>query len=283
MLIAYHCHWQECHCEPSSSSLGGQVGVLALDAAPQDINVNIMDSGQTLQLTGLFSPLMLTGLLRTLEYRNGDVEPDPSPRTLALLIADGEFQTTFQTSLLVELVNDNAPELDLDVSTSGLDYSSTFLEEGEAVSIAGVAVSASDDDRNAGGIVSVRVSLTDARDNSEILVVTSVPPQFVLSYLDENHTLLLTALPPVPLSIVQSLIPTISYQNLANEPTPPLTRTIQVTLSDGQLNSFPAVTTVRIVLQDDPPILTLGPNTDVFVNFMEGGGPVHLSSQLNSG
>ena len=259
---------------------GGQVGVLSLGMAPPGIVASTMDGGQTIQLTGSFSPLSLTALLRTLSYSNQDAEPDPSPRTLTLLVADGNFQTSFQLSLLLELVNDNVPQLDLDVLTPGSGHTVQFLEEGGPVAITGM-VAASDQDRDTEGIASVTVSLTNPKD-SEGLVLTAAPPSnFQVQYLDDNHTLIITSSPPASFEAIQLLIQSISYQNSADEPAPPLTRTIQVSISDGLLTSAPALTTVNIALTDDPPVISLGSSTDIFVNFVEGAGPVSLSSGLS--
>jgi hypothetical protein len=259
----------------------GQLGVLSLGAAPSGIAVSITEDGQTIQLTGLFSPQALTTLLRTLAYSNQDAEPDPTPRTLTLLVSDGNFQASFQLSLLLQLLNDNAPELDLDTSTPGRDFTTLFQEEGEPVGIAG-AVTVRDQDRDADGIVNVTVSLTNARDSAEGLVLVSPPlPQFMVEYLDDNITLVVTSSPPASFEEIQSLIQSIFYQNPADEPLTPLDRVVQVTISDGLLSSAPAFSTVSIILSDDPPVISLSSNTDIFVNFVEGGGFVLLSSGLS--
>ena len=257
----------------------GQVGLLSLPSPPVSTTLSFLDGGLTLWLTGSFSHQELTNLVKNLEYINEDLEPDPSTRFITMQIADGEFQTTTETDVIIQLINDNHPLLDLDVSSLGQDYSVNFTEEGLAVSIAGI-VSISDADGIIDGITSVRVNLVDPQDNlMEGLEVRSIPNQFDIQYLNNNTTLIVVAKPPASFEVVQSLIPTVSYFNNADEPRPPLTRTIEVTVSDGQLASPPVSTNISIILTNDPPLLALSSVSDYFVDFVEGGGPVLLSSQ----
>ena len=262
------------------ATIAGDVGVLSLDMPSSGITLSRTDNGQTIQLIGLFSPQTLTAVLQTLEYVNLESEPDSSTRSITLLIADGDFQTSFQTSIFLQLINDNAPSLDLDVSSLGLGFSTSFVEEGSPVGIAG-EVAVSDEDESMEGIATVRVSLLDPKDSSlEGFLLESVPAGLTVQYLDNNHTLVITSSPPSSFQSIESLLPAILYFNTADEPTLPLSRVVEVVVSDGELTSLPATASVSIVLTDDPPLLALGPNTDVFLNFVEGGEPVSLSSGL---
>ena len=260
----------------------GQIGTLSLGSPPTSISLSVSEGGRSFQLTGSFSAMELTSFIRTSQYLNSDNEPDPSTRFIALQIADGEFQTNVQTEVAFHLINDNAPSLDLDTSTPGQDFSTIFTEEGAPVGIAGIGMVAISDRDNMGGIESVNVSLIDAQsDSSEGLLIAPLPSQLNIQRLNNNQTLVLSAsAPPASFELVQSILSTIFYFNSANEPAPPLTRTIQVTVSDGELSSPIATTTINITLTNDAPLIALSPSVDYFVNFIEDGGAVLLNSQL---
>ena len=256
-----------------------RAGSLSINSPPSPNLLSISNNGQTLQLTGSYDDEEATFVLRTLEYVNTEDEPESSNRTITIVLADGQFQTTSQTVVVVQLVNDNRPILDLDSNSPGLDYSITFIEGGQPVPLAGdVAVSDLDMSR----IVSVEARLTDAQDGHlEGLLVGSVSSQYTIEYRDQNHTVFISFSLPSTLSTVQEFISTMLYFNMADEPSFPLSRSVLVTISDGELDSIPATANISIQLVNDPPVITLGSMTDIFVTFMEGEGPVLLSSQLS--
>ena len=261
----------------SPSMLSGQLGILSIGSSPPSITVSVQDNGRIILLTGSFSPQQVTDLMRTLVYANLDAEPDPATRSITVVIADGDFQTTHLTRIMVELINDNAPVLDLDVSSPSRNFSVIFLEEGPAVNITeGAAVT--DDDGMGEGIASVHILLVDARDDGlEGLMVDSLPDQLHVQYQNNSQMLVFTASPPVPFETIQALLPAIRYFNTADEPSLPPSRAIYVTVSDGELSSVPAVSLVNIIFSDDPPVIR---PVNSFVNFIEGGGPVMLSPLL---
>ena len=263
---------------PTLSS--GSVGTLFLEASPPpSVVVRSQDTGRYLELTGTLSASEAEQILRTLTFRNSDLEPDSSTRLVDLTVSDSTFTTSLQIEIRFELVNDNPPIVDLDVSTMGSGYSTVFVEGGNAVRLTG-EVAISDADSDAAGIASVTVELLNAQDGSlEILTFPTLPDHITVEYSGpHNHSITLTSLTPLQFSFVESLLSQLTYSNLADEPqtTPP--RDVQVIVSDGELASSPAVTSVTFVLVNDPPRLNLGNDPDYQVEFVEGGGAVSLTS-----
>jgi len=259
----------------SSNSNQNRAGSLSITSPSNTNLLSIMNDGRNLRLTGSFENNEATLLLRTLEYVNIEDEPEPSNRSVVITLADGQFQTTSQTQITIQLVNDNKPVLDLNSDSPGLENSAIFIEGGQAVAIA-ANPAVSDLDRSR--IVSVEASLIDAQNGHlEGLSIESVPLQHNFEYRNGNHTLFVSFSMPSVFSVVEEVVSTIMYFNLANEPSPPLSRSILVTISDGEQSSNPVAAIVNIQLINDPPQIQLGPVTDNFVTFREGQGPVLLS------
>lgn len=256
----------------------GQVGRLSVSMAPPSVEVNSGNNDQRLELSGSFTPNQATSILQTLTFGNNDDEPDPASRLVVVSLSDGSFTNTARVEVLFELVNDNQPQVDLDTNSPGVGFTTVFTEEGMAVALTGNMVDVTDVDSGAAGIVSLRAELTNARDGvSEGLHVVSSGVLGV-QYGLNNHTITVTAAEPAAFTAFESLLATLTYFNSADEPRPPLHRTVQVRVSDGTLESEPVTSTVTILLVNDPPRLSLGGNVDYQVEFIEGRGPILLIS-----
>ena len=256
----------------------GQVGRLSVSAIPLSVEVNSENNGQRLELSGSFTPNQATSILQTLTFGNSDDEPDPASRFVMVSLSDGTFTSTARVEVLMELVNDNRPQVDLDTTSPGVGFTTVFTEEGMAVAVTGNMVDVTDVDSGTAGIVSLRAELTNARDGaSEGLRVVS-SGVLEVQYGLNNHTITVTAPEPTAFAAFESLLAILTYFNSADEPQPPLHRTVQVTVSDGMLESEPVTSAVTILLVNDPPRLSLGRNVDYQVEFVEGRGPILLTS-----
>lgn len=256
----------------------GQVGRLSVSMAPPSVEVNSGNNDQRLELSGSFTPNQATSILQTLTFGNNDDEPDPASRLVVVSLSDGSFTNTARVEVLFELVNDNQPQVDLDTNSPGVGFTTVFTEEGMVVGLTGNMVDVTDVDSGAAGIVSLRAELTNTRDGvSEGLHVVSSGVLGV-QYGLNNHTITVTAAEPAAFTAFESLLATLTYFNSADEPRPPLHRTVQVRVSDGTLESEPVTSTVTILLVNDPPRLSLGGNVDYQVEFIEGQGPILLTS-----
>ena len=237
-------------------------------------------SNQLLEFLGSFSAAEVTSLLRTLTFTNSQLEPSAESRSLQIMVSDGTFSDLAEITILIELVNDNNPEVDLDTASPGMGYEAVFTEEGAPVALTGPVVEISDPDSGAGGIVSVSVELLNPQDGrSEGLLIGSSDTLDV-TFGEENHSIVIASSTVAPFTDFETLLATLFYFNEADEPSP-TQRSVLVVASDGMLESEPALASVTIVLVNDAPRLDLGGNVDYQVEFVEGEGPVLLTSQLD--
>ena len=259
----------------------GQVGTLSVGPPPPSMVVRSENSGQLLELSGSFTPEEATVVLQTLTFANGDSEPDPASRFVAISLSDGTFSSTARVEVDIELVNDNPPRIDLDTASPGIGYTTVFTEGSPAVALTGSMVSLTDADSGATELVSLRVELTNARDGASERLSVRGSGGLQVQFGPNNHSATITAPESAAFAVFESLLATLAYINAADEPQPPLQRTVQVIASDRTLESDPVTSNVTILLINDPPRLRLGQNVDHQVEFVEGEGPVFLTSPLN--
>lgn len=256
----------------SSTVAPNQIGSISLATPPS----NSLNNGLTLEYSGAQSPEDVTLLLRTLTYTNTDLEPDPSSRFITVSISDGDFDTRFVVEILTELVNDNAPVVDLDAGSPQNGSSSIFIEESGPIMITR-SVSITDNDHGAFGLASLTIELLDAQDGTSEGLLLPQMTTLDVQYGTNNHSISLSAPQIASFVTFESTLSSILYYNEADEPLGPLIRTIQVTAFDGGLSSLPVVAAVTISLVNDPPLLILGGNGDYLVEFVEDEGPISLT------
>ena len=250
-----------------------QIGSISLGTPPS----STLNNGLMLEYSGARSPEDVTILLRTLAFINTDPEPDPSSRFITVTISDGDFDTRFVVEILIELVNDNAPSVDLDTSSPQNGSSLNFIEGSSPIMITR-SVSITDNDRGTFGLTSLMIELLDAQDGASEGLILPQLTTLVVEYGLNNHSISLSAPQIASFAIFESALSSILYYNEADEPREPLFRTIQVIAFDGDLLSLPVLATVTIFLVNDPPVLILGGNGDYLVEFVEDEGPVNLTS-----
>ncbi len=259
-------------------SLVGQTGdSLSLPSRPPGTQI----SPQRVELPGPFSTEEASAFLRTLTFINNEDEPSSFTRQVEIIVFDGTFSDTTSIEIVFSLVNDNRPFVDLDTNSSGSGFEAAFVEEGVPVSLTGATVAISDSDSEAVGLVSLVIELTNPLDGTQEGISVSRPlnSELEIQYGINNHSVTLTASPMASFTAFESVLSTLSYFNLADEPRAPLEREVRVTAFDGLLESDPAATArIEVVLFNDPPILDLGQQVDYRVEFIEGRGPVGLVS-----
>ena len=238
-------------------------------------NVQLMttDSGKRLRVSGSFSAADASGMLQTLTFVNTENEPDDTARFVRITISDGTFVSpVVQVRINIMLINDNAPILE--INTGSQNYNTTFTEGSLSVRITG-DVTIEDLDNNP--IVSARITLIDSLDglSEGFVLLTNFPSDMLIAI---NNLTSLTLEGSESIAIYECALENIAYFNSAEEPDASLTRTINITINDGQRISEIATTFVHIVLINDPPHLDLGGNIDYETTFLEGSRAIRLSS-----
>ena len=235
---------------------------------------------QLLELSGSFTPEEATILLRTLTFANGEDEPISDSRMVNIGVSDGTFTDGISIEVMIQLINDKRPQVDLNAASSpGSGYETVFVEEGPPVAVTGPTVTVSDADSEAAGLQSLTIELLEPQDGILEGIRVSTHSDLNVQYGQDNHTISVTAREEeAPFASLESLLLTLVYFSDADEPRAPLERRVRVVASDGSLESEPAISTVSILLVNDPPLLDLGGNVDHQVEFVEGFGPVLLVS-----
>ncbi|MGL4397163.1 MAG: tandem-95 repeat protein, partial [Hyphomicrobium sp.] len=166
-------------------------------------------------------------------------------------IADANGGTA--TATVSGTVTNATPVLDLDASGAGTGWTTTYTENGSAISIADLDAAITDtDDAN---IESGAVTLTNAQTGDRLLVGGSSATSGTIGSIswtrtDTTVTLTGTATKAQYAAAIQS----IQFENTtdmagAGQTTP---RIINATVNDGHINSAIAVTTINIDLTPDP-------------------------------
>ncbi|MCO4783977.1 MAG: hypothetical protein KC646_16740, partial [Candidatus Cloacimonetes bacterium] len=230
--------------------------------------------------------------IKSIEYSSTSEDPSDNingnnfvTRTIEVTVNDGrEDSNTATTVINITPVNDT-PILDLDGSVAGTGYTTTFTEgigstTGTAVAIADTDISITDvDDSN---IENATVTLTDQFAGDVLNVVTTAVNGITAS-VDTSVAGKITATltGSATLAEYQDRIKAITYQSTSEDPTDNIngnnknTRTIEVTVNDGNVDSAKATTTINVVPVNDAPILDLdasGAGTGYTATFTEGAG-----------
>jgi hypothetical protein len=165
--------------------------------------------------------------------------------------------------------------VDLNGADAGIDFASTFIEDGGPVTIVDTDLTVTDtDDTN---LESATITLTNRPDeDDESLAVTTTGTAIVATYNPTTGILALAGTDTV--ANYQQVLRTLKYNNLSQAPDT-TARTVQIIANDGTSNSTTAVATVTIQGVNDTPSVDLngtGAGTGFEATFTEDGAPVAI-------
>ena len=261
----------------STILLQGGNGYISISNRPRSLNVSTSDNMHMIILTGPASPDVYTMALRSLQFSAGDLsEPEEGQRTISIMVYDDQFTSTLENiTITVELINDNPPILDLSASRGGLDFSTTFVEEGSPVNVVGSDAMLSDMDVD-GVIEYIRIVLDGTLDGPmETLQYAAVDGVF--TEMLTNHSITITG--PGNVEDFLFALQTVAYLNIADEPSQGI-RNVIFTVSDGMFNNTEPlpITTITIQRRNDPPEVRLsGVSQDVFIVYSEDNDSVPIT------
>jgi peptidase M10/serralysin-like protein/cadherin-like protein/Big-like domain-containing protein/hemolysin type calcium-binding protein len=177
---------------------------------------------------------------------NGGVDLDPTANTFTMNTTTGN----------------NAPAVDLNgVADAGIDFASSYTEDGAAAAIADTDVSVSDPDP-LDMIESATITVTDAIAGDQLTLAGALPPTISVQSGLGTSTLVLSG--SASGADYQTALTMVRYSSTSNNPTvagTDLTRSVTVTVSDGTANSPVATTLVTLTATNDPPNGTDAPIT----------------------
>jgi len=180
---------------------------------------------------------------------------------------------------LVVNAGNAAPVVDLNGAAAGIDYATTYTEDGGAVAaVDSAALTVSDVD--SANIASATVTLTNRPDGSaESLAVTggSCAGITVAAYNGSTGVLALSG--SATKAAYQTCLRTLTYNNTDQDPdTNP--RSITVKVNDGALDSAVATSTISITGVNDAPAIDLngaGSGVDASASYTEDAAPTVLA------
>ncbi|MDE5075622.1 MAG: hypothetical protein O4749_06020, partial [Trichodesmium sp. St5_bin2_1] len=251
---------------------GDTVESLSVNGAlPGAIKASSYDSSTgVITLTGSAILSDYQTAIAQIQYNNTSGDPNTTARSVTVVVNDGDTDSnTATTTINITAVND-APVLDLDgddSTTTGSDYTTTFMEEGAAVAIGDVDVSLTDvDDTN---IESATITLTNIQNGAlESLSVNGALPGAITASSYDSSTGVITLTGSATLSDYQTAIAQIQYNNTSGDPNT-TARRVEVVVNDGNTNSNTATTTINITsvvesigtIQFSDPIFTVTEGT----------------------
>jgi hypothetical protein len=242
-----------------------------------------MPTQHALVFGGASSVANYQALLQTVAFQSTSDNPtdfDASPqRTLTWRVSDGAAVTTATTTLDITAVND-APVLDLDSSTIGVDYLTAFTDGGPAVAIVDTDVLITDSDDTE--LTSATVTLTNP-DTDDVLVFNGTPPAGITASAYNAGTGILTLTGTASLAAYQTALRQITFDNTGTNPsTDP--RIIDVVVNDGTVASNLAQASIVVTqVNNTAPVVDLDANdstvggTSFHATFTEGGAPIPIA------
>ena len=195
------------------------------------------------------------------------------------IIVPNQLQTNyaFQLTMNVILVNLGSPILNLN-GIYGVNYTTTMIEhQGPVPAVNSLTLSLTDEDL-IGTLYTAIVVITDPQQpiGQEILSVTGAPPQINTYYDNSTYTLTISG-GPLPISLIEAVLRTITYNNTAILPTG-FTRTLRFDVLDPPLQGNLAYTTIFLIYIDYPPVLMVTP---ILTHYTAGNGTVNLIGSTN--
>ena len=277
---------------------------LAEDFAPYTVNVTGLDAGQpgevqTFTVTAVSdSPGIIPNPAVTYPGAGGAGTADllltpvanaSGATTITVTLTDsgdtanGGSNTYLQTFIVTVTPVNDPPIVDLNGVAAGTGVTSTFTEGGGAVLIVTPDLTTSDVDDVALSSAEATFSTGAPQDGAlESLSVNTAGSAITASYNSATGSLLLSAGTPQPIADFQTVLRTLSYNNLNGAPN--ITdRQVLVTLNDGATDGPAATATIHV---NDVPFLPgvdlNGPvaGIDNPTTFTEGGSAVTLGTSL---
>jgi Ca2+-binding RTX toxin-like protein len=170
----------------------------------------------------------------------------------------GQFIDPIGNTITIDITPDNLPPVvDLNGVGGGINYTTTFVEDGAAVAI-GAGVIVSDPDAGLGDLIeSATITLTDRVAGDSLILTAALPPGITALTTPTAGAITIQITGPGTGAQYQALIQSIQYATTSQDPTVGGTdpaRTITVTVNDGTIDSAVATTTVNVTAIDDLPV-----------------------------
>ena len=251
--------------------------ILPPDGAITEDETSI-ENRQRLVLSGEASADMYTMVLRSLTYEHTTATGDPDSGIRVITVmpvgVNGAIGVVDEITIAFN-VTDNPPLLDLNGrSTPGRNFAAEFEEEGDPIFVTSRDLVLEDVD--SAFLEYVRITLSRGVNEEEALLI-NFDPSNSSATIEQNSNYSILLLGPSPVEELASLLLTLKYLNLENEPSGEA-RNVTITVSDGN-GLTEQYTVINIALVNDAPVISInGSEESSLVTFVEGGAAVPLSN-----
>ena len=213
-------------------------------------------------------------LLRSVNYVNQIQNPLPSPRTIFLTVTDIGGHSV-QSSIFLELVvlNQFPPILDLDgFDTVSIIFETTFIENGDPISIVGSDISFMDPDMGTPILSRLTITINNPIDSTEeYLFLSPIVLPSSLRLISSNTSMMLYGTGSH--SVYISFLKAVRYLNVATEPNLH-TRIITFEFEEGHLTGTNVTTLILFNGTNDfPPNISPG---NFSTRFVEGSTQIAI-------
>lgn len=226
-------------------------------------NVSVQSSNaHTLSLAGQDTLSHWQSVLDAVSYKSTAADPSnggvSTQRTITWTVNDGALDSQPPNTDPNNLVNttilhfDAAPTVDLDAGTPGTGFETTYTENAAAVRVVDTDVSISDFDTAA--MVSATVVLANAKPGDSLSIAGGLSGG-IESFIDTSvaGTITVRLVGSAPLSDYEAALEQIGFANSSENPDA-ADRDITIVVSDGEVDSNIAHTTVHVVPVNDAPV-----------------------------
>ena len=239
----------------------------------------ISNDKTTFVFNGSFTLENITNILRNITYTNTNAELITDSQDIQLIVSDGLHISESIVTVIFLHINDHAPVVDLDTSDGGtlLDYSTVFIEDSDG-SIIAPNPSIADDDSGPSKLNSMTLTIMNPVDDPQEFLLGT--PNNMVSIFPSTGGPTLMLLGPADIEYFVTVLSSIVYINLADDPTEFITRMISITADDGNHISIPSHVTVTIKAVNDPPMIFLSETINSSIIYNEDNPPIYLANTV---
>ncbi|MFN3150235.1 hypothetical protein [Bremerella sp.] len=226
--------------------------ILAVDTTGTAIVASSYNSATgELTLSGSDTLANYEAVLKTLTYNNTSEDPTVLNRIIQITVNDGGLSSPIVVSTISIVAENDAPLVDLNGVTAGIDFAATFTEGDGPIAIVDAGVIVTDVDNT--NLASATITLTNVVDTSaESLSVDTTGTSIAFNY--DSGTGVLTLTGNDTLANYQLVLSTLKYDNTSQNPDE-TDRIVEVVVNDGTSDSATATVTITVEGVNDPPNL----------------------------
>ena len=219
-----------------------------------------------LTLNGTDTVANYQAALRSVAYENSSANPVTSPRTVAFTVFDGDVDSNIESRVIDVGVVNNAPVL---ATIEG--QPASFVENAAGTGITGnLSISDVDDTQIESATVTISNNYVAGED-----LLTFIP-QAGITGTFSNGVLTLTG--SATLADYEAAIHSVTYSNASENPSA-ATRTVEITVNDGDANSNPLSRDVEVIsVNDAPDLATIEVQPAAYI---ENSAPVGITGNLS--